>query len=204
MRLKNVVRVGLFILLLTGFATRGFSQGFFNQKTAWIKNQIQQIALWEVHIIDLKKGYEIAKNGLDAIGAIKKSDFHLHLDRFNALGNVNPGIRRYTKAIEIVELHSVIKKMVITSRDPYINSVWNHLLDGCTEDVSELDRVLTPGRYQLTDDERIARIDKLHADMEDKHAFARSFSVDIKILNLQQQKGLHEVQAGRLLNYVKP
>ncbi len=193
----------VFVLLIFFCAFKINAQGFFNQKGAWIKNQIKQIALWEIYIKDIEKGYEIAKDGLNAISDIKNGDFHLHLDHFNSLMDVNPEIKKYSKAVEVLLLQSDVKKLAAKSDDDYINSVWTHLIDGCNSDVDQLNMLLSPGNYEMTDDERIKNIDKLYADMKDKYAFAKSFSTDVKILSLQQLKEKNEVQASRLLNNIK-
>jgi len=135
------------IFLTTTLLNECHGQGFFNQKGAWIKNQLKQIALWEIYIKDIEKGYEIARQGLNTISDIKNGDFHLHLDHFDALMAVNPDITKYSKAVEILLLQSDIKKLVIKSDDDYINSVFTHLIDGCHEDVDQLNKLLSPGNY---------------------------------------------------------
>lgn len=197
-----VLNFSLFLLLVAE-AKECHAQGFFNQKGAWIKNQLKQIALWEIYIKDLEKGYEIAKEGLNTISDIKNGDFHLHLDHFNALMEINPDIKKYSKVVEILLLQSDIKKLVTKSDDDYINSVWRHLNDRCNADVDQLNKLLSPGNYQMTDDERIKNVDKLYADMKDKYAFAKSFSNEVKILSVQQLKEKNEVQTSMLLNNVK-
>jgi hypothetical protein len=192
----------LFMLNATTFNCK--AQSFFNQNGAWIKNQIRQIALWEVYIKDIEKGYDIAKQGLDAISAVKNGDFHLHLDHFNSLMDVNPEIKKYSKAVEILLMQSDIKKVAVKINDNYIKSVWRHLINSCEVDANQLKLLLSPGNYQMTDDERIRNIDKLYIDMKDKYWFAKSFSSDNKILSLQKLKEKNEVQTSRLLNNINP
>jgi len=194
----------LVFLLFFLAGTKMTAQGFFNQKGAWIKNQLKQIALWEVYLKDIEKGYEIGRQGLNIIGDIKNGEFHLHLDHFNALMEVNPGIEKYSRAVEILLLQSDIKKLVVKSDDDYINSVFTHLMDGCNADVYQLNMLLSSGIYSMTDDERMRNIDKLYLDMKDKYAFAKSFANDVKILSLQHLKEKNEVKTSRLLNNVKP
>ena len=197
-----VLTLTLFLLI----ATTGFdckSQGFFNQNGAWIKNQLKQIALCEVYIGDIEKGYDIARQGLNTISDIRNGDFHLHLDHFNALMDVNPQIKKYSRAVEILLLQSDIKKLYPKTDDDYIKSVFSHLLDRCAADVDQLNTLLSPGNYSMTDDERIKNIDKLYFDMKDKYAFARSFANDVIIMSVQQLKEKNEVTTSRLLNNIK-
>jgi len=198
-KLTCLLLLSLFLLVVE----KTCAQGFFNQKGAWIKNQLKQIALWEVYIKDIEKGYDIAKSGLATIGDIKNGDFHLHLNHFDALMAINPEIKKYSKAVEILLLQSELKKLYPKTDDVYINSVFTHLINGATFDVDQLNRILSPGNYSMTDDERIGQIDGLYTDMKDKYAFARSFSVDVKIVALQKWKEKNEAQVSRLLNNIK-
>ena len=198
---KSVYLVLFSLLLLAGIKTN--AQGFFNQNGAWIKNQLKQIALWEIYIKDVEKGYNIAKTGLNAIDDIKRGDFQLHVDHFGALMAVNPDIRKYSRMVEILLLPSAIKKLYPKTANAYINSVFNHLMEEAVSNVDQLHILLTTDNYSMTDDERIKQVDKLYADMTDKYAFAKSFASDAGILSLQQLKEKNEIGTSRLLNNVK-
>ena len=191
------------ILQLFAVTVKAEAQGFFNQKGAQTKNLLKQIALLQVYIADLEKGYTIAKQGLATIGNTKDGDFHLHIDHFQALVQINPQIKKLSQVVGIVLLQSDIKQLYKKSGDNYISNVWAHLLQQCADNVTELNTVLSPGNYQMSDDERIRQIDHLYADMQDKYAFARHFASDIKVLSLQQLKEKNEVQVSLLLNNIK-
>ena len=91
------------------------AQGIFNQKAGQIKNLIKQIALLEVYIGYLEKGYDIAKKGLTTISDIKNGDLHLHLDNFNSLKTVNPRVKKYVKVVDIVTLQLQIFQVYKTT-----------------------------------------------------------------------------------------
>ena len=57
----------------------------------------------------------------------------------------------------------------------YINAVYNNMTTECTKDLNDLIAVTTDGTLQMTDDERIRRIDGIYLDMSDKYAFTQSF-----------------------------
>ena len=198
---KPVSLVLFSLLLLAGIKTN--AQGFFNQKGAWIKNQLKQIALWEIYIKEVEKGYNIAKTGLNTINDVKSGDFQLHVDHFGALMMVNPDIRKYSRIAEILLLPSAIKKLYPKTANAYINTVFSHLMEEAASNVDQLHILLSPGNYSITDDERIKQVDKLYADMKDKYAFAKSFASDAGILSLQQLKEKNETGTSRLLNNVK-
>lgn len=58
----------------------------------------------------------------------------------------------------------------------YIVRVQQNLIRQCGQDMNDLSQVLTPGKLQLNDQQRLTRIDQLYARMQDKQAFAISFT----------------------------
>lgn len=178
-----------------------------------IKLYLQQIAANQVYIEYLQKGYRIAKNGLTTISNIKNGHWSLDKDFFAGLKGINPKVRNYTKAADIITLsikiarqYKVSIKQVrsIGSFDNeeinYFDKVFTVLLDDCVTVTDELTLLLTANELTMSDDGRIKRIDLLYADMQDKYIFANSFSNDINIMALQRSKELHEVATVRSLH----
>lgn len=191
-------------------------QGIFNQKAGQIKNLIQQVALLEVYIGYLEKGYDIAKKGLTTISDIKNRDLHLHVDNFNSLKAVNPRVKKYLKVADIITLQLQIIQVYKTtlkqiksndlfnsSEIEYVYNVFTKLLEQCSISIDELITLTTSGEYELKDDERLKRIDALEVDMQDKYAFAQNFGQGAQILSLQRNKEEKEVQTSRVLNNIK-
>src|ERR1700688_4752996 len=67
-----------------------------------IQAMIKQILKLEIYIVDLEKGYKIAREGLTTIGEIKKGEFNLHNIFFSSLQSVNPSVAKYSKITEII------------------------------------------------------------------------------------------------------
>jgi len=151
-----------------------------------IKAMLKQIAKLEIYIMDLEKGYKIAREGLATIGEIKHGEFNLHSLFFSSLKTVNPAIARYSKIAEIisgqVSIMQQFKNLLkiqggFTSTEiVYIREVYDHLTEESGKSLNELIEVLTDGRLEMTDDERIKRIDNIYSDMKDKYAFSQHFS----------------------------
>ncbi len=192
------------------------AQGIFNQKAGQIKNLIKQIALLQVYIGYLEKGYDIAKKGLNTISDIKNGDLHLHLDNFNALKTVNPKIKKYAKVADIISLQlqivqvykNTVKQIKSTNlfnanEVEYVSNVFAKLLEQCAINMDELITLTTSGEYEMKDDERLKRIDALEADMQDKYTFAQNFGQGTQVLSLQRNRDKNEVQTSRLLNNIK-
>jgi hypothetical protein len=53
--------------------------------------------------------------------------------------------------------------------------------------MDELTEVLTPGKLQMTDHERIERIDRLYSSMQDKQAFASSFTTHCRQMSTDRK-----------------
>ncbi|HRO41749.1 MAG TPA: hypothetical protein PLY79_10310 [Ferruginibacter sp.] len=189
---------------------------WFQQKKTQKKYLIQQIAALQVYIGYAKKGYKIAKEGLNTIGGFTKGEFNLHTDYLNSLKSVNPEVRRYVKVAEIIALQvKIIQNYNRTYRQlnssdafsedelAYIGRVYSRLLDDCDKTLDELITITTDGKLEMKDDERIERIDKLYLDMQDKFTFSQSFSNDAKSLAASRLNDKSDVQTSRVLQGIK-
>ena len=186
------------------------------QKETQIKYLLDQIAANKVSIDYLEKGYEIARTGLNTIQNIKKGDFNLHRDFFGSLEIVNPKIKTYTRVADIIAYQvRIVKNISTTIKNlkesgqfntnelDYSKAVFENLLDECVKNVDELYLVITSGALQMTDDERIKRIDQLYTDMQDKYSFCQSFSEEHSVLAMQRLSEQVEIMMSKKLNGVK-
>jgi hypothetical protein len=160
----------------------------------------------------VEKGYTIAKNGLTAIHNIKKGDFSLHGEYFTSLKNVNPKIKSYWKVADIIALQIKIIQSYHRQRNAirqsrqftpneisYCHKVFTSLLNGCTDMIDQLILLVTDGSLAMKDDERIKRIDSIHADMKDKYVFAQHFTNEANELTIQRFIDANDVRTGRAL-----
>jgi|SRR5450432_1198302 len=154
-----------------------------------IQAMLKQIAKLEIYIVDLEKGYSIAKEGLTTIGEIKNGEFHLHSLFFSSLQKVSPMVARYSKIAEIIadqvsivsQFKNLLKKIDVSGHINglelnYIKTVYSSLTDECNKNLNALIAVTTDGTLEMSDDERIRRIDGIYNDMKDKYAFTMDFT----------------------------
>jgi len=209
----------LFLLIFVSMAGSLKAQTlaeWFQQKKTQKKYLLQQIAALQIYIGYVQKGYQIAKEGLTTIGGFTRGEFNLHADYFNSLKVANPEIKHYTKVAEIIGLqvkivqnynstYRKLKSIDVFSNNElnYIRSTFSNLLDDCEKTLDELITVTTDGKLEMKDDERIARIDKLYLDMQDKFTFCNSFSNDAKSLAVSRIKEQTEVKTSRALQGIK-
>jgi len=87
-----------------------------------------------------------------------------------------------------------------TDETTYVASVRNKVLTECNHDLSDLQDLLN-STLQLSDDERLKRLNAIHAAMLDKYQFSQSFTNSLKTLavgrgqdhnDTQTLKGLYE------------
>lgn len=179
---------------------------WFHQKKTQKKYLIQQIEALRVYADYLRKGYNIAQKGLNTIENIKNGNFNLHRDFFGSLKKVNPAISTSVKVADIIAFQVYIirdmkrvysfcqsSKHFTPEEIRYIAKVQTNMLFLCDANISELLTIINPDKTEMTDDERMMRIDKIYDDMLDKHAFVQSFGNDTQVLSLERAKEEQEI-----------
>jgi hypothetical protein len=181
---------------------------FFNQKKTQRKYLLEQIAALQVYIGYAKKGYDIAGSGINTVKDIKNGEFGLHSAFFSSLKAVSPAIRNNSKVAEIIALQLAISKSfngiksnayLSADNQRYIASVRENVLDECANDLEELLLVITSGKVEMTEDERLARLDKVYAAMRDKSAFTQSFTGQVQALTGQKENEQRSINQTRRL-----
>lgn len=208
---KLLVLAGLLSISL--LATSQTWEEWTQQKKTRIKRLLEQIAANKVYIEYAQKGYKIVTDGLHTIRDIKDGDFHLHMGHFDSLKVVNPRIRNWVKVADIIAAQlriiqsarnavSAVREsgQFTTDELDYCKNVFDHLLDECLKNIDELMIVITSGQLEMTDDERIKRIDRIYLDMQDKSAFTASFSNEMGLLAMQRLTEQTEINYSKKIN----
>ena len=182
----------------------------FNQKKTQIKYLTQQIAALQIYIGYAKKGYEIAGSGITSIKDIKNGEFNLHTSFIKSLKTVNPNLTKdNSKIADIISFQSSINKsfahiknlqLLTSNQRDYINNVKDLIEKQCDKDLEELLLVITSGKVEMKDDERIERLDKVFESMRDKSAFAQSFCNDVIMLAKEIEDVQNDAITGGKLN----
>lgn len=214
--MKKIIITLAFVSLWLSPITAQTASEWFNQKSTQKKYLLQQIAALQVYISYAKKGYNIVSGGLNTIRDIKKGDLNIHNIFFNSLKAVNPKIARYQKVADIISYQLRIikqaKQTIAYIRESnqftpdeieYNKKVFDFLLLECIESINELVSIITPGELEMRDNERLIRIDKLYADMQDKYTFCSVMSEDMALLAAQRMGEYAEIQKSKLINGLK-
>ncbi|MEQ7801794.1 hypothetical protein ABDJ41_18510 [Pedobacter sp. ASV1-7] len=176
---------------------------WFKQKKTQKKYLLQQIAALEVYAGYLKKGYKIVDGGLSAIRDITHGEFNLHNAFISSLKQVSPAIRKDARIAEIIALQVSIMKaferikgnaFLSAENLGYVVLVADQLIASCYDDLEELLLVITAGRLEMKDDERLSRLDKVHESMLEKSAFTQDFIGNTMELIRQRQSEVLELE----------
>jgi hypothetical protein len=188
---------------------------WFSQTSTQRKYLFQQIAALQVYLDYLKKGYNIVQKGWTTVENITNGNLNLHRDFFGSLKGVNPVIGNSAKVVDIIAFqYYIIRNMkgvynfCATNKNftpeeiRYIAKVHTNMLFLCDASISELLMIIRADKTEMTDDERMLRIDKIYDDMQDKHAFVKAFDSDTKQLSSQRSKEEREAEIFRKIQGV--
>lgn len=184
MCMRSIKITGIACLLLLTSASlqaQTFAE-WWSQKKTQKKYLIEQIAALQVYVGYARKSYEIAGTGLSTIRDITNGEFKLHELFITGLKKVSPAIRSDVRIAEIIAMQLAILKTFNglsngfsgEHRD-YVLDVKAGLINECLNDLGELYLVITSGKAEMSDDERIQRLNRIYADMQDKSAFTQDF-----------------------------
>lgn len=197
-----------FVFLVLGIGpVSGYGQNFgefFNQKKTQKRYLLQQIAALQVYLGYARKGYELVGSGLRTVKDFSNGEFFLHGAFISSLSAVSPVVRDHVRIAQIVafqlemlkgfnNLSLAERSFLSASNLEYLISVKATVLAECSADLQELILIVTPGLVEMSDHERLLRLDKLYLSMQDKASFTRAFCADVSAL-----LGLRKREAGSL------
>jgi len=206
-RFRNVLILlfGALVLITTtapGCRAQTWAE-WFSQKKTQKKYLVQQIAALQVYIGYAKKGYEIVGSGLQTVRDISNGEFNLHNVFITGLKQVSPAIRNDLRIAEIIALQlgmlksfGVLKSTGGLSADQllYVAEVANGVISACYHDLEELLLVITSGKLEMSDDERLSRLNGIYERMLEKSAFTQNFCGEAKLLIRQRALELETVE----------
>ncbi|WP_421940587.1 hypothetical protein [Pedobacter sp.] len=179
---------------------------WFAQKKTQKKYLLEQLAALKLYAGYLKKGYEIGSSGLDLIKDAGRGELDLHGAFFSSLKTVSPAIKKNVRIAEIIEMQLAISSTCASFRHlgnlsddnrRYIDQVSTGLLVDCLSNLEDLLLVISSGRLELSDEERLSRIDQLYLDMQQKRIFTSRFSLLLQSLErdrAQEIRGIKEME----------
>ena len=209
---KRVLLIGLVLIGCTCQLRAQTFQEWFQQKKTQKKYLLQQIVALQVYLGYLKEGYKIVNRGLTTIHHLKNGEVNLHRDFFGSLKGVNPRIRNWAKVADIAVAETRLVQRfgqfcrrcqreghLTPAELDYLLGVYARFAEESAKRLDELRLVITAGEAQMTDDERMERIDRLYEDTRQADAFGQAFSQDTRLLSRQRTRETAEINTIRTL-----
>ncbi|RBQ06796.1 hypothetical protein [Pedobacter miscanthi] len=206
-----VFMAGLAVVLMSliGGTAKAQTWGeFFSQKKTQKKYLLEQIAALQLYIGYAKKGYELVDGGLGTIKDITHGEFSLHDTFISSLKAVSPLVRNNIKVAQIISYQIGMAKAfaefrweaLLSAPDQlYILDVKAGIMAECGKDLESLLMVVSSGRLEMSESERIRRIDALYLSMQDKAAFTADFLLGVSRLVRDRERDGLDILIGRKL-----
>jgi hypothetical protein len=201
----------MFIVAFVG--AKGYAQ---SQEAQQLLLNVEKLTQFKQILSNMKKGYEILSKGYSAIKNISEGNFSLHKVFLDGLLEVSPAVKNYKRVAAIINYQVQLVKEYKTAfkrfkqsgwfnakEIDYLGNVYEQLFNRSVKNLDDLLTVITSSKLRMSDDERLAAIDKIHADMQDKLLFLRSFNNSNMVLSLQRAKETQEVEQLELIYGLK-
>lgn len=209
----------LIALGLAAAASHAQAQKFkewFRQNKTQREYLAEQIAQLKLYLELTKQGYEIAKDGLDAIHQIKTGEFKLHKNRFDSLSIVKAEITSLSRLQHITDLHGSINQiceqlpgqiagcaLMDPAQKKQMLTGLQSLYDDCQVLIESFFMVIRDGQLSITDDQRIQRLEAVKTHFEENLVFAQSFRRQLGLVCKAAQDELSEIEYRRALKGIK-
>lgn len=189
---------------------------WFNQKNTQKKYLIEQIAALKAYGSYLSKGYSIARSGLGSIEGFKDGEFGLHRAYFGSLGTVHPAIagsekaretmlleQRATQYLEALSNNCQNSYQLVPTEKRYTKQVCAKFLREVNAALDELEDLTTNGRLQMSDDQRIKRLDLIWEQAKSHYRFARNFHASTMNLISERKAESEQLKQSKMINGIK-
>ena len=160
----------------------------FRQKKTQEKYLLKQLTYLKLYAGYLKKGYDVVSDGVGTIKGFTSGEFGLHEAFFGSLALVNPLIKNDYRVLEIASMQGKISKAFVLmgrldldgSNLAYIHSVHDGVIEECNKDLDELLLMVSASSLEISDQERLSRLAKVHNSMSEKLEFVSGFYVEVQ------------------------
>lgn len=202
-------RISIILLMLGGgYACNAQGVGeWLRQNSTQRKYLIKQIAALQAQIQQVKKGYDICREGYQTITHITKGEWDLHAVFLQGLKVVNPAVRNAPEVAAAIDLqmqslryYSQIQERLHRStyvpelRRSRLADVANNIRIAVESNTDDLKTVLSNGKLELSDDARLKRIGEIYASSQTHRDAMLSLYVHLQQLAIRFQKDRAEIE----------
>lgn len=167
---------------------------------------VAQIEALNAFEASLRQGYNMLHSEWTMISNWKNGEFNLHQNYYASLSKVNPVVKSsldlsviQSQQLSIISQFNSITNVsgLTTDEQSYVHAVAKNTLSQCNSDMDELQKVLQNGTLQMSDDDRIKRVNQLAASIQDKYLFTCYFITQVKLLTLSRLQEADQLQTER-------
>jgi hypothetical protein len=186
------------------------SAEWFDQNATRKQYNEEQIAELATFIMVAEKGYSIVESGLSTIKGIKAGEFNLHSKFYGSLESINPSIGNMGEIAEIIALQLATAERVNVALARYrqngsigtdevtaVSRVLQAVVNAGLSDMNTLIQIITPGKLQMTDDQRMGYIRELDASARIRLGVVAGVTDQADVVSLQRQAEM--AQAGTVM-----
>ena len=201
------------VLLLVFFCKAGRAQGAETEQLLLNWEKLTQL---KSMLHNLYEGYRILHKGYTTLKDLSEGNFSLHKGFLDGLLEVSPGVRKYKRIAGILELQlRMVKELkqataglteqgrLLPEEGNYLKRVYAGLFQRSLQNLNELGMVVTAGTLRMSDDERLAVIDRVYDSLVDQYSFFRDFNNAAWVLSLQRQNELRELNGLKKIHGMK-
>ena len=194
----------LVLIYLIVCAHHGICQ---SQEATQLLLNYEKLKQLEEILDNMYKGYKILSQGYDRIKGIAEGNYKLHEVFLDGLLSVSPAVRKYKRISQIIAYQQILVKeykraysnfkndeRLTLEEIRYLANVYKYLGKQSVKNLEELAMIITAPKLRMSDDERIAAIDRIFLDIENKVAFLRYFNNSTQLLIIQRAKEKNDVE----------
>jgi len=207
--MKNqLLKFLLFVCLAMG---PGLARAQVGESAQLLLN-VEKLSQFKQILDDMYRGYRTLSKGYNAVRDIASGNFSLHRLFIDGLSEVSPVVKRYHRVGHIIHYQKMIleeyrrayRQFIDRGRFNreelrYLSLVYRNLLDVSARNMEELLLVLTGGKLQMSDQERMAAIDRIFDEIQDRYVFVRVFNNEAAVLNFQRRKAYGDVKTAKVI-----
>jgi len=207
MKTGKIILMLLIMLFAWSISTKVLAQSAEAQQ---LLLNVEKLSQLKNILNDMKKGYSVISTGYNAVKNISKGNFSIHKVFLDGLMLVSPEVRKYRRVADIIscqkniaaEYRNAFKRFssagLMNPRElDYLRRLYGTLLSQSVDNLDELTMVVTSNALRMSDDERLAAIDRIYADASQKLSFLKSFNRDASLMLLQRKAAMQDIRGSK-------
>jgi hypothetical protein len=203
----------LFAFLLVGCSGAGFCQV---QDIEQLQLDLEKLVQMKSMLSSMYQGYATLSSGYNQITGLAKGNFDLHKNYLDALLQVAPQVKNYPAIQAIIDKQAMIISESANAYTTYVKSGLFSVtelvntkvqLDGFKTLISKklglLNLLLTAGALRMSDEERLAAIDRVDKDVGEALGAERTLVKEQNAVAAIRGQRKKEIEAMRMLYGLK-